>query len=441
MYNILFVSLGCDKNLCDSEAMLGLLRDNGYQVVNEEDIADVIVINTCSFIHDAKEESINTILEMAQLKETGRLKALVVSGCLVQRYKDEIMKEIPEVDSIVGTTAIDEIVNAVNDAIKGNKSSFIKSENELPLPQSDRVISTGSVTSYLKIAEGCDKHCTYCIIPKLRGKYRSIPMERLVNEAKYLVKNGIRELILVAQETTVYGVDIYGKKMLPTLLKELCKIEELEWIRILYCYPEEIDDELIDVLANEDKICKYIDMPIQHGSDNILKRMGRRTTNKELRDLIAKLRDRIPDIVLRTTLITGFPGETPEDFETLLDFVYDISFDRLGVFTFSAQEDTPAFNMENQIPEEIKEERKDIVMQMQQDIAFDNAALKVGDIYKALVEGYIPEDDIYVARTYMDAPGIDGYVFVDAPRQLMSGQFIDVEITAADGYDLVGKIL
>lgn len=441
MFKILFISLGCDKNLCDSESMLGLLRDNGYQITNDENEADIIVVNTCSFIADAKEESINTILEMASLKDTGSLKALIVAGCLVQRYKEEITKEIPEVDAIVGTTATDAIVDAVNEAMAGHKAAFIKNEDELPLTDSNRVITTGSVTSYLKIAEGCDKHCTYCIIPKLRGKYRSVPMERLIKEAQYLADNGVKELILVAQETTVYGVDIYGKKMLPNLLKKLCEIEGIEWIRVLYCYPEEVTDELIDVMRDEDKICKYIDMPIQHSSDNILKRMGRKTTRDELSSLIGNLRAKIPDIIIRTTLITGFPGETEDDFEDLLDFVYDNSFDRLGVFTYSAEEGTPAFNMADQIDEKIKEERKDAVMQMQQDIAFDMAVSKIGCIYKVIIEGYIPDDDIYVGRTYMDAPNVDGYVFVNAPYKLMSGQFVNVEITGADGYDLVGKIL
>ncbi len=441
MHNILFVSLGCDKNLCDSEAMLGLLHDNGYQIVSSEEEADVIVVNTCSFIHDAKQESIDTIIEMGQLKNTGKLKALVVCGCLAQRYKDDILKELPEVDCVVGTTALDKIVEAVNEALKGAKHSYIVSEDELPLTESKRVMSTGSVTSYLKIAEGCDKHCTYCIIPKLRGKYRSIPMERLIDEAKYLAEQGIKELIVVAQETTVYGVDLYGKKMLPQLLKQLAEIDGIEWIRVMYCYPEEITDELIDTIASNEKICKYIDIPIQHASDNVLKRMGRKATEKSLYELINKLRTAIPDIVIRTTLITGFPGETEEDFEKLLDFVYDNSFERLGVFTYSAEDGTPAAMMDNQIPENIKEERKDAIMQMQQDIAFDNTAAKVSDVYKAIIEGYMPNEDVYVARTYMDAPGIDGFVFVNSPRQLMTGQFVDVLITGSDGYDLVGDYL
>ena len=437
---ILFVSLGCDKNLCDSEAMLGLLTENGFEITNDEKDADIIVINTCSFIHDAKEESITTILEMANLKEDGKLKALIVSGCLAQRYKDDIMKEIPEVDAVVGTTAYDEIVNAVKCALEGKNEIFIKDNNYLPDMNEQRVITTGGITSYIKIAEGCDKRCTYCIIPKLRGSYRSVPMEKIIAQADYLAGQGVKELVLVAQETTVYGKDIYGEKMLPQLLRKLCKVNGIEWIRILYCYPEEITDELIKVMKEEDKICNYLDMPIQHSSDNILKRMGRRTTRDELTTLISKLRKEIPDIILRTTLITGFPGETSEDFEDLLDFVYDTSFNRLGVFTYSPEEDTPAYSMENQIDEEIKEERKNQVMQMQQDIAFDFTASLVGKVFNVLIEGYIPEDDVYVGRTYMDAPGVDGYVFVKAPMELLSGQFVDVEITEASGYDLVGKL-
>ena len=437
---ILFVSLGCDKNLVDSEHMLGMLCDNGFTVTDDENEADVIVVNTCCFIHDAKEESIENIIEMAKLKGEGNLKALVVTGCLAQRYKDEIQKEIPEVDAIIGTTAYDDIVNIVEEILEDkNVANSYKDISYLTPNTSNRVITTGGYTSYLKIAEGCNKNCTYCIIPKLRGKFRSVPMEQLLEEARYLADKGVKELILVAQETTLYGVDIYGEKKLPELLRELCKIEGFEWIRILYTYPEEITDELIQVIKEEDKICKYIDMPIQHASDNILKRMGRRTNRADLVEIIGKLRKEIDDIVIRTTLITGFPGETEEDFEQLLDFVYDMSFERLGVFTYSAEEGTKAAEMDGQIDEDVKEARRNAVMEMQQDITFDYMASLVGNITKVLIEGYMVDDDVYVGRTYMDAPNIDGLVFVNSNKQLMSGDIILAEITNSDGYDLIAE--
>lgn len=437
---ILFVSLGCDKNLVDSEHMLGMLCDNGFTVTDDENEADVIVVNTCCFIHDAKEESIENILEMSKLKGNGNLKALVVTGCLAQRYKDEIQKEIPEVDAVIGTTAYDDIVNIVKEILEDKKvANSYKDISYLTPNTSNRVITTGGYTSYLKIAEGCNKNCTYCIIPKLRGKYRSVPMEQLLEEARFLADKGVKELILVAQETTLYGVDIYGEKKLPELLRELCKIEGFEWIRILYTYPEEITDELIQVIKDEDKICKYIDMPIQHASDNILKKMGRRTNRADLVEIIGKLRKEIDDIVIRTTLITGFPGETEEDFEQLLDFVYDMSFERLGVFTYSAEEGTKAAEMDGQIDEDVKEARRNAVMEMQQDITFDYMASLVGNITKVLIEGYMVDDDVYVGRTYMDAPNIDGLVFVNSNKQLMSGDIILAEITNSDGYDLIAE--
>lgn len=437
---ILFISLGCDKNLVDSEHMLGMLCDNEFTVTDDENEADVIVVNTCCFIHDAKEESIENIIEMAKLKDEGNLKALVVTGCLAQRYKDEIQKEIPEVDAVIGTTAYDDIVNIVEEILEDKKvANSYKDISYLTPNTSNRVITTGGYTSYLKIAEGCNKNCTYCIIPKLRGKFRSVPMEKLLEEARFLADKGVRELILVAQETTLYGVDIYGEKKLPELLRKLCKIEGFEWIRILYTYPEEITDELIQVIKEEDKICKYIDMPIQHASDNILKRMGRRTNRADLVEIIGKLRKEIDDIVIRTTLITGFPGETEEDFEELLDFVYDMNFERLGVFTYSAEEGTKAAEMNEQIAEEVKEARRNAVMEMQQDITFDYMASLVGNITKVLIEGYMVDDDVYVGRTYMDAPNIDGLVFVNSNKQLMSGDFILAEITNSDGYDLIAE--
>lgn len=437
---ILFISLGCDKNLVDSEMMMGLLRQRGYEFTDDETEAEVIVINTCGFINDAKEESINTILNMAQYKERN-LKALIVAGCLVERYKNEIMEELPEIDAVVGTTAFDKICDAVDEVLKGKGYSAYDDIDRLCRPDTDRIITTGGYYSYLKIAEGCDKHCTYCSIPSIRGRYRSVPMEDLIREAEYLADNGIKELILVAQETTVYGRDIYGEKKLPELLHRLCEIKGIEWIRIQYCYPEEITDELIDTIKNEKKICNYIDMPIQHASDTILKKMGRRTNNAELREKIAKLREAVPDICLRTTLITGFPGETEEDHNILMDFIDEMEFDRLGVFTYSPEEDTPAATMPGQIDEEVKLTRKDEIMELQQEISIDKSERLVGSKLEVIIEGRAADEDVYVGRTYMDAPGIDGYVFINTDEELMSGDFAFVRITKALEYDLIGELI
>ncbi len=439
--NVFFVSLGCDKNLVDSEVMLGALSDRGYSFTNDETQADVIVVNTCCFINDAKEESINTILEMAELKKSGQIKALIVAGCLAQRYMNEIQREIPEVDAIVGTTAIMEIGDAIERALLGKPENRLTPLDKPPVGGRKRVVSTGGHYAYLKIAEGCDKRCTYCIIPKVRGNYRSIPMEDLLKEAGELAKKGVRELILVAQETTLYGKDLYGEKSLPKLLKELCKISGLEWIRILYCYPEEITDELIQVIKEEEKICHYLDMPVQSGSDGILKRMGRRTTAGQIRAMIQKLRDEIPDICIRTTLITGFPGEKEQDHEETMSFVNEMEFDRLGVFPYSQEEDTPAAEMPDQIPEDVKQRRRNEIMELQQEIAFDNADRMIGRRLKAMIEGKEAKEDVYVARTYKDAPDVDGYLFVNTERQLMSGDFVEVYITGSNGYDLMGEIL
>lgn len=438
--NILFISLGCDKNLVDSEVMLGLINQKGYIITNDENEADIIVVNTCCFINDAKEESINTILEMAELKKTANLKALIVTGCLAQRYKKEIQEEIKEVDAVVGTSSYENIVKVIEEALEGKVSESFEDIDVSPEVESKRVLTTGGYYSYLKIAEGCDKHCTYCIIPKIRGKFRSVPMRRLLAEARSLAEQGVKELMLVAQETTLYGVDLYGEKSLHKLLKELCKIDGIEWIRILYCYPEEITDDLIQVMKEEDKICNYLDMPIQHASDNILKRMGRRTNRQELIDIVTKLRREIPDISLRTTLITGFPGETKEDHEQLLEFVDQMEFDRLGVFTYSPEEDTPAATMSEQIEEEVKEERKDEIMSLQQEIAFERAEKMVGRTLKVMIEGRLPEDNVYIGRTYMDAPNIDGYIFVNAEHEFMSGDFVTVKVTGAKDYDLTAEI-
>lgn len=438
---ILFISLGCDKNLVDSEVMLGMLTSKGYEITDDENEADVVVVNTCCFIGDAKEESIHNILEMAELRKAGDIKALIVTGCLAQRYKEEVQTEIPEVDAIIGTTAIDAIVETLEDVLAGQGHNHIEDINRTPVYDKSRIVTTGGHYAYLKIAEGCDKRCSYCIIPKVRGNYRSIPMESLLAEARKLVEFGAKELILVAQETTLYGKDLYGEKSLPRLLHELCKIDGLYWIRILYCYPEEITDELIETIRTEEKVCHYLDIPIQHASDNILKRMGRRTNQAELRDMIARLREIIPDICLRTTLITGFPGETQEDHEELMAFVDEMEFDRLGVFTYSAEEDTPAAEFEDQIEEEIKKDRQAEIMELQQEIAFEKAENAVGRTVLAMIEGRLPDENAYAARTYMDAPNVDGLVFVQTSRELMTGDFVKVKITGSYEYDLIGEIV
>lgn len=439
--NILFVSLGCDKNLVDMEVMLGLLASRGHQMVDSEEIADVIVINTCCFIHDAKEESIQTILEMAEYKKAGSCKALIVTGCLAQRYKQEIIDEIEEVDAVLGTTSYDKIVEAIDEALAGHTSVEMTDIDALPLVESKRLVTTGGHFAYLKIAEGCDKHCTYCIIPKIRGNFRSVPIERLLKEAEDLVAQGVKEIILVAQETTLYGKDLYGEKSLHKLLRELCKISGLRWIRILYCYPEEITDELIQVIKEEDKICNYLDLPIQHASDGILKRMGRRTSKEQLVEIIGKLRKEIPDIAIRTTLITGFPGETQEQHEELMEFVDEMEFDRLGVFTYSPEEDTPAAVMPDQIPEDVKEDRQAELMELQQEIAFDLAEEMIGREVLVMIEGKVADENAYVGRTYKDAPNVDGLIFVESEEELMSGDFARVRITGALEYDLMGEII
>lgn len=438
---LLFVSLGCDKNLVDSEEMLGLLTGNGFEIVDDETEAEAIVVNTCCFINDAKEESVNTILEMAEYKKTGSCKVLVVTGCMAQRYKNEIIEEVPEVDAVLGTTSYGDILKAIREAMEGKHFQEFKDIDYLPEKLGKRVLTTGGHFGYLKIAEGCDKHCTYCIIPKLRGKFRSVPMERLVTQAKEMAEEGVKELILVAQETTVYGTDIYGKKSLHILLKELCKIKGIRWIRVLYCYPEEIYDELIQTMKEEKKICHYLDLPIQHASDRILKRMGRRTTQAELVEIVNKLRREIPDIVLRTTLISGFPGETQEDHEELMSFVDEMEFDRLGVFTYSPEEDTKAASLDNQVDEEVKLCRKDEIMELQQEISMDKSERLVGKEIEVIIEGKASDEDVYVGRSYMDAPSVDGYVFINSEEELMSGDFAKVRIVKAMEYDLIGDLI
>ena len=434
---VLLISLGCDKNLVDSEVMLGLLNKAGHQLTNDETEADVVVVNTCAFISDAKEESINTIIEMGELKKTGKLKKLIVAGCLSQRYKDEIMKELPEIDVIIGATNYDKIVEAIGT----DEESIVDDINYTPRPIAERIVTTNASMAYFKIAEGCNKLCTYCIIPHIRGRYRSMPMDSLIASAEKLASDGIKELVLVAQETTLYGVDLYGEKKLPELLTKLSEIEGIEWIRLLYCYPEEITDELIEVMATNPKICHYFDIPIQHSENAILKRMGRRTSREDIVELVGRLRTAMPDIAIRTTLISGFPGETQELHDGLVDFVDECEFDRLGVFTYSPEEGTPAAEYEDQVDGELAAKWRDEIMELQQEISYEKNQQMIGSTQKVLIEGYLVDDDVYVGRTYRDAPGVDGIVFVSAPYELISGSFVDVKITEANEYDLTGVIV
>ena len=438
---LLFISLGCDKNRVDSEQMLGILDKEGHTFTDDETEAEVIIINTCCFINDAKEESINTILEMAEYRKTGPCRALIVTGCLAQRYSREITEEIPEVDAVIGTTAYDALPEILEKALKGQKEQKLESLNRLVRPKAGRQLTTGGHYAHLKIAEGCDKHCTYCIIPRIRGPYRSVPMEELLKEAADLAGQGVKELILVGQETTLYGLDLYGEKRLPALLRELCRIKGLRWIRLQYCYPEEITKELIQVLQEEPKLCRYLDLPIQHASDPILKRMGRRTTRADLEQIIADLREALPDICLRTTLITGFPGETEEDHRELMSFIDTCEFDRLGVFTYSQEEDTPAAQMPGQIDEEVKENRQAELMELQQEIAFEKAEAMKGRELEVLIEGRVSGENAYVGRTYRDAPDVDGYIFINTEETLMSGDFAKVRVTGACEYDLIGELI
>ena len=437
---IMFISLGCDKNLVDTEMMLGMLAEKGYQFTDDEQEAEIVVVNTCCFIGDAKEESINTLIEIGRLKETANVKMLIAAGCLAQRYRKEIREQIPEVDVIIGTMAIDKIVEAVEEYQTKQYTTFVEDIDRTPVSGKKRVVTTGGHYAYMKIAEGCDKRCSYCIIPKVRGSYRSIPMETLLKEANTLVEQGVKELILVAQETTLYGTDLYGKKSLPELLRKLSEIRGLYWIRILYCYPEEITEELIDTIAELPKVCHYLDIPIQHASDKILKRMGRRTNQQQLKDKIAMIRSKIPDMCLRTTLITGFPGESKEDHEQSMAFGDEMEFDRLGVFTYSAEEDTPAAGFPDQIEEEVKKDRQADIMELQQEIAFEKAEGMTGQDVLVMIEGKVADENAYVGRTYKDAPNVDGLVFVNTDRELMTGDFVPVHITGSYEYDLIGEI-
>ncbi len=445
--NILMVSLGCDKNLCDSEAMLGLLAKHNYNITNDEQEADAIIVNTCSFIKDAMEESVNTVLEMAKLKQQN-LKYLIVTGCMAQRFKDEIFDEIPEIDACLGTSSFDKILDVIEelkarDGIEDAEEISVYDDIDrlATITESNKVITSGTFMGYLKIAEGCDKFCTYCVIPHIRGHYRSVPMEQLLKEAEYMASQGIEELVLVAQETTCYGKDLYGEKRLHVLVRELAKIDGIKWIRLMYCYPEEIYDELIDCYKEEPKLLHYIDMPMQHSEDAILKRMGRRTDRASIETVIGKLREAAPDIAIRTSLIAGFPGETQEDHEALMAFLDEQELDRVGVFTYSREDGTPAATFENQIDEETAEQWRNEIMELQQEISLDKNETFVGKIMQVIIEGYSSDDDVYVGRTYRDAPGVDGLVFVNCDYELMSGQIVDVRINEVGPYDMIGGIV
>lgn len=445
--NILMVSLGCDKNLCDSEAMLGLLAKHNYNITNDEQEADAIIVNTCSFIKDAMEESVNTVLEMAKLKQQN-LKYLIVTGCMAQRFKDEIFDEIPEIDACLGTSSFDKILDVIEelkarDGIEDAEEISVYDDIDrlATITKSNKVITSGTFMGYLKIAEGCDKFCTYCVIPHIRGHYRSVPMEQLLKEAEYMASQGIEELVLVAQETTCYGKDLYGEKRLHVLVHELAKIEGIKWIRLMYCYPEEIYDELIDCFKEEPKLLHYIDMPMQHSEDAILKRMGRRTDRASIEAVIGKLREAVPDIAIRTSLIAGFPGETQEEHEALMAFLDEQELDRVGVFTYSREDGTPAAIFENQIDEETAEQWRNEIMELQQEISLDKNETFVGKIMQVIIEGYSSDDDVYVGRTYRDAPGVDGLVFVNCDYELMSGQIVDVRINEVGPYDMIGGIV
>lgn len=441
------VSLGCDKNLCDSEAMLGLLAKHNYNITNDEQEADAIIVNTCSFIKDAMEESVNTVLEMAKLKQQN-LKYLIVTGCMAQRFKDEIFDEIPEIDACLGTSSFDKILDVIEelkarDGIEDAEEISVYDDIDrlATITESNKVITSGTFMGYLKIAEGCDKFCTYCVIPHIRGHYRSVPMEQLLKETEYMASQGIEELVLVAQETTCYGKDLYGEKRLHVLVRELAKIDGIKWIRLMYCYPEEIYDELIDCFKEEPKLLHYIDMPMQHSEDAILKRMGRRTDRASIETVIGKLREAAPDIAIRTSLIAGFPGETQENHEALMAFLDEQELDRVGVFTYSREDGTPAATFENQIDEETAEQWRNEIMELQQEISLDKNETFVGKIMQVIIEGYSSDDDVYVGRTYRDAPGVDGLVFVNCDYELMSGQIVDVRINEVGPYDMIGGIV
>ena len=439
--NVFFLSLGCDKNTSDSEHMMRFLLDGGFTFTDDEREADVAVVNSCCFIGDAAEESINEIIRLGRLKEEGRLRALIVAGCLSERYQDEFLRELPEVDGILGISSWDRILDVVQNALQGKRTAVFEDKARL-VRATARVQSLGGHYAYLKIAEGCSRRCAYCVIPKVRGPYRSVPMEDLLSEASSLASQGVRELILVAQETTLYGIDLYGRKMLPALLEKLSAIEGIEWLRLLYCYPEEITDELIEAIRVLPKVVPYIDMPIQHASDRILRLMGRKTNRAEITERIRKIREAVPGITIRTTMLVGFPGETEEDLRELLDFVKEIRFDRLGAFAYSKEEGTEAAQMPDQVPEEVKKARVGTLMRLQKRISRSLSKEKVGREVSAMVEGRLTdEEDTYAARTEADAPDVDGYIFIHSDRELLTGDIVRVRVTSAEDYDLLGELL
>ena len=435
-YKVGMISLGCPKNQVDGEALLAKLAAAGYQIVNEIENSDVMIVNTCGFIEDAKREAIDTILEVAQYKEAGVISALVVTGCLAERYQDEILKEMPEVDAVIGIGANADIVKVCDKALCGIKTSNYPNKCYLPIDD-ERLLSTPSHWAYLKIAEGCDNRCSYCAIPGIRGKFRSRKIESVVDEAKSLVNRGVKEIILVAQDTTKYGQDLYGEYSLDKLLKELVKIDGLEWIRLFYCYPQRITDSLIDVIANEEKVCNYIDIPLQHSDTTVLKNMNRVGDGNDYRVLLDKMRKAIPDLALRTTFMVGFPGETDEQFENLCDFVKDMKFDKMGCFTFSPEEDTPAFDMDNQIDEDVKKRRQEVLMNAQYSITEASNKSRVGNVYKVIIDSFA--DGKYTGRSYMDSPEIDSGIIFTSNKKLNIGDFVNVKITDFDGYDLIGE--
>ena len=440
---VAFTSLGCDKNRVDSEVMLGILCKNGYRIVIDEKEADIIVINTCCFIKDALEESIETILEMAEYKKTGRCKGLIIAGCLGQRYEKEIFQEMPEVDAVIGTASYESVAKIIERILNGENNIKELVDINTAMTESNaknRMISTANYYAYLKISEGCDNHCTYCVIPQIRGRHRSRTIESLVEETEILAKQGVKEIVIVAQDSSIYGRDLYGESKLHILLEKLCEIEGIEWIRLLYCYPETLTEQTIQVMAKQPKICHYIDLPIQHGSDTVLKRMGRKSTQSILKQKITKLRQAMPDIAIRTTFIVGFPNETEQEFQELIDFIKEIRFDKLGVFTYSQEEGTPAASMENQIEEDVKQKRKDIAMEVQKAISAQHCESQIGSIKQVIVEGKLPEQDIYCGRTMKDAPDIDGLVFFSSKQELISGDFVKVFIKQASDYDLIGEL-
>ena len=427
-----FVSLGCSKNLVVTEEIIGLFKKHGYKIVDNPDEAEILLINTCGFIESAKDEGISTILDMAEYKDYN-CKYLIVTGCLVERYEEELRKELPEVDLFVSIKDYDKLWTKIEDLINGKK-------DQDKLDYMNRVLTTGDVMAYLKIAEGCSNYCTYCAIPYIQGKYVSRKYEDILEEAKLLAKKGIKELVVIAQDTTKYGVDLYGKDRLAELLNDLCKIDGFKWIRFLYSYPETITDELIDVVKNNDKICSYFDLPIQHINNEVLKRMNRKSDTQSIKDLIIKLRKEIPDVILRTTLIVGFPGETEEQFKELCDFVEESKFDRLGAFAYSAEDGTPAAKFKDQIDEKVKEQRKDKIMQIQQKISLDNLSKKVGNEYECLIENITDDGEYYIGRTYMDVPSEDGVVYIKYNPEYMINEFVKVKITDSNEYDLFGEI-